>query len=194
MRKIICILCLTFCFYSCKSSKSSKTPSTNKSSISSRPDRAVVSSKDARRNTANYPDISEPKGRNPDFKLAENIIDYAKKFDGVKYKYGGNTKKGMDCSGLVTTAFESEGIVLPRSSSEIALSGDWIDLKEVQKGDLLFFATNGKSRTVSHVALVTYAHSGNVEFIHSTTSAGVITSSLAERYWYFAFVQARRVL
>lgn len=191
MRKIAFIVCLSICFYSCKSSKPSNR---NNSTISTRPTKAVIDQDNSKTSTKGYPRVDELNERNPKSKIVENIIEYAKQFDGVRYKYGGTTKKGMDCSGLVTLAFNSEGIVLPRSSGDIALTGDWIDLKEVQKGDLLFFATNGKSRTVNHVALVTHVNEGQVEFMHATTSAGVITSSLAERYWYFAFVQARRVL
>lgn len=194
MKKIIFLLCLALSFYGCKSSKYSKKSSGNNTTISSKPAKAVIDSKNSRRTNTDYPDINEPNSRNSNSELAENIINYAMKFEGVRYKYGGNDKKGMDCSGLVTSAFSNEGISLPRSSSDIALSGDWIDLKEVQKGDLLFFATSGKSRTVSHVALVTQVNEGQVQFIHSTTSAGVIVSSLAERYWYYAFIQARRLL
>ena len=76
----------------------------------------------------------------------------------------------------------------------MASQGNWIDLKKVKKGDLLFFATKKNSRKINHVGLVVSSRVGHVEFIHSTTSKGVITSSLAERYWYYAFVQARRVL
>ena len=100
----------------------------------------------------------------------------------------------MDCSGLIYTAFKEEAVAIPRVSSAMAKSGNWIDLKEVKEGDLLFFATKKNNRSVNHVGLVTYSNTGNVEFIHSTTSSGVIVSNLAERYWYFAFVQARRVL
>jgi cell wall-associated NlpC family hydrolase len=156
---------------SCKSSKTSK----------SSPSKRIVTTKSQR-------------SPSPYTELADDIIKDAEKYDGVSYKYGGNSKKGMDCSGLVTTAFASQGIALPRSSSQIAVTGDWIDLKEVEKGDLLFFATSKKSRTVNHVGLVTFVGNDKIHFIHSTTSAGVITSSLAENYWYFAFVQARRVL
>ncbi len=194
MKKIIFVLFLTICFFSCKSSKYSKKSSGNNTTVSSKPSNTVIDNKSPRRKNTDYPDINEPNSRNANSELAENIIDYAMKFEGVRYKYGGTDKKGMDCSGLVTSAFSTEGISLPRSSSDIALSGDWIDLKEVQKGDLLFFATSGKSRNVNHVALVTHVNDGQVQFIHSTTSAGVIVSSLAERYWYFAFVQARRLL
>lgn len=125
---------------------------------------------------------------------AENIVDYAKQFEGVRYKYGGTTKKGMDCSGLIQTSYKSEAVLLPRTTNDLATSGDWIDLKEVQKGDLLFFATKKNTRKVNHVGIVTSVNKGDVEFIHASTSKGVMTSKLIERYWYFAFVQARRVL
>ena len=125
---------------------------------------------------------------------SKKSVDYALKFEGVKYKYGGTTKKGMDCSGLIVTSFDSENIPLPRSTGDLSNTGDWIDLKEVVKGDLLFFATNKNSRKVNHVGIVTEARDGYVEFIHASTSSGVMISNVAEKYWYFAFVQARRVI
>lgn len=192
MKKIVFILSLVFCFYSCKSSKNTKKTSKASTTVSSRPSKPIIGEEKGGIASAEFPKTKELNNRNSD--LAENIIHYAMKFEGVRYKFGGTDKKGMDCSGLVTTAFNSEDISLPRSSGEIALKGDWIDLKEVQKGDLLFFATMGKSRKISHVALVTHVNQGQIEFIHSSTSAGVIVSSLAEKYWYYAFVQARRVL
>lgn len=195
MRKAIIILCLTVCFYNCKSSKHSQKTSESNTITSSRPSKPVIDHNNKKGNRIDYPSLNDPDPRdNSNSETAEKIIDYAMKFEGVRYKYGGTDKKGMDCSGLVTSAFSNEGIALPRSSSEIAFSGDWIDLKKVKKGDLLFFATSGKSRKVNHVALVTHVNEGQVEFIHSTNSAGVIVSSLAERYWYHTFVQARRVL
>lgn len=125
---------------------------------------------------------------------AEAIVDYAKSFDGTRYKYGGVTKRGMDCSGLIYTSFKQHHINLPRTTRELANTGDWVDLKEVTIGDLVFFATRKNSRKVNHVGLVTAVRPGHVEFIHASTSKGVMISSIAERYWYFAFVQARRVL
>ncbi|OUR94496.1 glycoside hydrolase [Flavobacteriales bacterium 34_180_T64] len=170
MKKIALILLLSISLVNCKSSKSTKSvkkPRTTKTTIHS------------------------PKKVNS---KTNNIIDYALQFEGVKYRYGGTTKKGMDCSGLVITAFKSEAINLPRTTRDQVLSGNWIDLHDVQKGDLLFFATKKNSRSVNHVGIVTVSRSGYVEFIHSTTSKGVIVSNLAERYWYLAFVQARRIL
>ena len=142
-------------------------------------------------------EVIRPKEREIDrvvSKKIENIIDEAKKYEGTRYKYGGTTKKGMDCSGLVTVAFQEEDIILPRTTGALSATGDWIDVKELQEGDLVFFATQKNSRRVNHVGIVTTSRPGHVEFIHSTTSRGVIISNLAERYWYLAYVQGRRVL
>ncbi len=127
-------------------------------------------------------------------KEAENIVKYAKTFNGTRYKYGGTTKRGMDCSGLIYTSFNKHNITVPRTTTDLKNAGSWIDLKDVNVGDLLFFATKKNSRRVNHVGIVTNVRTGNVEFIHASSSRGVMESSLAEHYWYFAFVQARRVL
>jgi len=173
MKKIILILILCVCFISCKSSKGVVTKKSRTTKTTN--------------NTPSSPSASTPK-------TVVNIIDYAKTFEGTRYKYGGTTKKGMDCSGLVVTAFEKEDISLPRTTGDLSKRGDWIDVKEVKEGDLLFFATKKNSRHVNHVGIVTATRPGHVEFIHSTTSRGVIVSNLAEKYWFLAYVQARRVL
>ena len=125
---------------------------------------------------------------------AETIVKYAKTFDGTRYKYGGTTKKGMDCSGLIFTSYKKYNVNLPRTTSGLKSTGDWIDLEDVNVGDLIFFATSKNSRKVNHVGIVTKVRTGNVEFLHASSSRGVMISSLAEKYWYFSFVQARRVL
>ncbi|MCX7546873.1 C40 family peptidase [Xanthomarina sp. F1114] len=174
MRKITYILVLLISITACKSTKKAKTSS--------------------KKNQKTTKVANTPTNSKADTKVINNIIQTAEKYNGVRYKYGGTTKKGMDCSGLITTAFNSENIQLPRTTGSLATTGNWVDVKEVQKGDLLFFATSKNSRRINHVGLVTEARRGFVEFIHSTTSAGVITSKLSEKYWYFAFVQARRIL
>ena len=122
------------------------------------------------------------------------IISYAKTFKGTRYKYGGTSKKGMDCSGLVYTAFGKEEIKLPRVSRDMAKRGKPISLSKSAKGDLLFFITNKNKKSINHVGLVISVKSGEILFIHSTTSKGVIISSMEERYWKSAFVKARRVI
>lgn len=124
--------------------------------------------------------------------LADKIVDNAKAFNGVKYKYGGTTSKGMDCSGLVYVAFKKEQILLPRTSRDMAKKGVTITLNEVEKGDLLFFQTKKNKKAINHVRLI--IRSGSTQFIHSSTSQGVIVSSLDEPYWKSAFIEARRIL
>ena len=173
MKKIILILFLSAFLASCKSSKRvvTKKSTTTKST--------------KKRNAS--PSASTPE-------TVVNIIDYAKTFEGTRYKYGCTTKKGMDCSGLVVTAFKKEDILLPRTTADLSKRGDWIDVKEVKEGDLLFFATKKNNRKVNHVGIVTSSRPGHVEFIHASSSRGVMISNLAEKYWYLAYVQARRIL
>lgn len=125
--------------------------------------------------------------------IKKEIIAYAKTFEGTRYKYGGTTEAGMDCSGLVSTAFMKENITLPRISRDMATKGILISFKDIEAGDLVFFKTSRRS-TINHVGLVVESKRGEVKFIHSTTSAGVIISSLDEDYWKKAFVEVRRVI
>ncbi len=127
------------------------------------------------------------------WKVKQEIIDYAKTFEGTRYKFGGTTGAGMDCSGLVCTAFEKENIRLPRISRDIATKGIPVSLKDIEPGDLVFFKTSSRN-IISHVGLVVEAKQGDIRFIHSTTRAGVIISSLEETYWKKAFVEVRRII
>lgn len=123
-----------------------------------------------------------------------SIIDHALSYLGTTYRYGGTSNAGMDCSGLVYTAFSQKDIQLPRSSREMATQGETLKLDEVEIGDLLFFITDKRKKTINHVGLVVELAGDVIQFIHSTTSAGVIISSLQERYWQEHFVLARRIL
>ena len=173
MKKIVLLLVLCISFGSCNSSKGIKTKKSKTTKVNTR------------KNNTTSPKPS---------KTIESIIDYAQTFEGTRYKYGGTTKRGMDCSGLVVIAFQKENINLPRTTADLKKTGEWIDVKNVKEGDLLFFATKKNSRKVNHVGIVTKSRPGYVEFIHSTSSKGVITSNLSERYWYSAYVQARRMM
>ena len=167
MKRTLLILCILLSLSSCKSSKRAATKKSPKT-------------------TTTTSNSYSPK--------ALKIISYAQQFEGVRYKYGGTTKRGMDCSGLVYTSFNAHNVALPRISSDMAKRGDWVDIKVIKPGDLVFFATKKNSRRVNHVGLVTKVRGDDFEFIHATTSRGVITSSIKERYWYLAYVQARRIL
>ncbi len=128
------------------------------------------------------------------FNFADRIINTALEYSGVRYKYGGTSKDGLDCSGLMMISFGEHDYNLPRSSSQMAEEGKKVKLNEVAKGDLLFFCTGRRNRKINHVGLVVTTEGDEIKFIHSSTSRGVIVSSLREGYWNSAFVKATRVL
>lgn len=121
------------------------------------------------------------------------IIQTAMDYSGTRYRYGGTSRKGMDCSGLLYVAFNAHDFALPRVSHEMADQGRRIRVSKLQKGDLLFFKTSRRGKRINHVGLVVEVKEGDVRFIHATTSRGVIVSSLREGFWNYAFVKATRV-
>ncbi len=138
--------------------------------------------------------LMEETGYNISPVIVDEIINTALGFSGVRYKYGGISEKGIDCSGLLYVAFKAHDISLPRVSHEMAEQGRRIRVNDVSKGDLLFFTTTRRGRKINHVGLVVEVEGDNIKFIHSTTSRGVIVSSLREGFWNYAFVKATRVL
>lgn len=126
---------------------------------------------------------------------AQQIVNNAKEFDGVRYRGGGTTKDGMDCSGMVYATFKIFDVTLPRSSHEMAKVGEVLDFKDIKKGDLIFFKNNPKKRSINHVGIVTeVTEEGEVKFIHSSSSNGVVVSSMNEPYYDRTYVQANRVI
>jgi len=122
------------------------------------------------------------------------ILKDAEKYLGAPYKFAGNTSAGFDCSGLVSKVFDENGVKLPRRSEDQSKTGKEIHVHQVMPGDLLFFATAGGNR-VSHVGIVhDVLDNGEINFVHSSTSKGVIISSLNEKYWNQAYLFARRLL
>ncbi|QGK75855.1 C40 family peptidase [Flavobacterium sp. SLB02] len=137
--------------------------------------------------------VSKKESKTENRYVVNNLIKKATDNIGVKYKAGGTTKSGFDCSGLVYTTFESENIKLPRPSYEQAKIGKIIKVSDAQKGDLIFFKTN-RSKQINHVGLITEVNSNEIKFVHSSTSKGVIISSTKEAYYQNSFVQINRVL
>jgi cell wall-associated NlpC family hydrolase len=125
--------------------------------------------------------------------LALKLIETATNRIGTRYRSGGTSEEGFDCSGLVYSTFSAYDIKLPRSSFDQSFFGTKIDNKEVKKGDLIFFKTNGRGR-INHVGLVVEVLEDEIKFVHSSTSSGVIISSTKESYYERTFAQVNRVL
>jgi len=110
---------------------------------------------------------------------------------GTPYKYGGNTKRGTDCSGFVSSVYmEKEKVSVPRTTKEGFKNGKSIDRSNLVVGDLVFFSKLGNRNNVNHVGI--YVGDGN--FMHASTSLGVTITSLDDNHWKTLYLGARRYL
>lgn len=108
---------------------------------------------------------------------------------GVRYKYGGSSIKGFDCSGFTSYVFEQLfGEKLHRRSSDQATQGQKVAKADLREGDLVFFKTNGKS--ISHVGI----YIGDGQFAHASTKDGIVITGMDDRYYTKRYVTARRIL
>ncbi len=114
------------------------------------------------------------------------IVNTAKKYLGVRYVYGGSTPSGFDCSGLVQYVFKKNGISVSRTSAAQSRQGKTVSRSELQPGDLLFFARNGK---VHHVGI----YAGNGQMIHAPHTGDVVRyTSINTSYRNKEFYCAKR--
>jgi lipoprotein Spr/probable lipoprotein NlpC len=122
-----------------------------------------------------------------DYKLKALQAEY-KKWQGVDYKNGGCTKKGVDCSSFVQQVYyDAFGLHIPRTTKQQVKVGREISKKNLKAGDMVFFKTGWVDR---HVGI--YLQKG--EFMHVSTKRGVSKSSLYNPYWRSKYWQSRRVL
>lgn len=113
--------------------------------------------------------------------LRRALRDYAMEFVGVPYRYGGNDRGGLDCSGLVCRVYQDVAhFKLPRNSAEQGEFCRRISKGKLKAGDLLFFTgKRGGGGRVSHVAI----YIGRGKMVHASSSRGVIVSSIDDDYW-----------
>ncbi|AZD31129.1 C40 family peptidase [Pseudomonas chlororaphis] len=126
--------------------------------------------------------------------LADSILERGMSLIGTRYRFGGTSEAGFDCSGFIGYLFREEaGMNLPRSTREmINVDAPLVARNKLQPGDLLFFATNGRRGRVSHAGI----YLGDDQFIHSSSrrSGGVRVDSLGDSYWSKTFIEAKRAL
>lgn len=123
-------------------------------------------------------------------KTEKSLVKEATAWLGTPYKYGGNTRSGVDCSGFVYHVFlNALDIKLPRNSRKQHEFCRKISKKDLATGDLVFFATTRGSKKVSHVGL----YVGDGKMIHASTSRGVVCQNLSDDYYTRTFVGAGRV-
>lgn len=125
---------------------------------------------------------------------ASDLVKFAETLIGVKYKYGSSDKKnGFDCSGFITYVFNTFDIKVPRISSDFTNAGKEILLKDSQPGDLILFTgSDANSGVVGHMGIITENKNGWVEFIHASTSRGVMISGM-NSYFIPRYVKTNRI-
>ncbi|MEY4792858.1 MAG: hypothetical protein RIT34_1665 [Bacteroidota bacterium] len=122
------------------------------------------------------------------------IINYAKSFLGVPYRYGGTTPSGFDCSGFINYIFGNFGFDLVRTSYGLAELGTTVKLSDVQPGDLMFFkGSNVHSTAVGHVALVVEVTPDAIKFIHSANTGVRIDNFKTSQYYIQRYIKTKRL-
>ncbi|HOA54882.1 MAG: NlpC/P60 family protein [Acetivibrionales bacterium] len=124
-------------------------------------------------------------------RAAEDVINYARRYLGVKYVWGGSTSKGFDCSGFVQYVYKHFGIKLNRTSATQAKNGSHVKKANLKPGDLVFFDTNGKRSRINHVGI----YIGDGKMIHSSSYyKGVVITDISSGFYAKTYMTARRVL
>lgn len=120
--------------------------------------------------------------------VASALRRQADEWKGVRYRRGGLSRAGIDCSGFVHVTYRNVfGLSVPRTTKSLAQIGSRVGRERLRPGDLVFFRTGLRKR---HVGI--YVADG--AFLHASTSRGVTMSSLDEGYWDKSYRGARRVL
>lgn len=127
--------------------------------------------------------------------LVGSLIGFAKEHLSTRYRSGGTTKRGFDCSGFTRFCFSQFGISLPHSSAAQGTVGRSVDQAEAQPGDLILFKghSSGSSR-IGHVGLITEVVGNRIKFIHSAWNGGVRYDYLHASYYQRRFMGVRRVI
>lgn len=123
--------------------------------------------------------------------LRDELVNTAKRFIGIPYRWGGTTAtNGFDCSGLTMVSYRLNGLNLPRVSRSQFEAGKWVAKKNLQPGDLVFFATKGGTR-VTHVGM----YVGNGDFIHAPrTGKNVRIEKLSNTFFAKTYMGGRSYL
>ena len=118
------------------------------------------------------------------------LVERAKKYLGTNYFWGGTTPRGFDCSGYMQYLYKEVGMTIPRTAFQQSKVGISVKIKNLKKGDLLFFKTDRRPIPVTHVGM----YIGDKKFIHAASKKkGVIISPIYGKYKY-KFIKAKRFL
>lgn len=113
----------------------------------------------------------------------EAVINTAKSYIGTPYLWGGNSKAGMDCSGLIHLSYKAAGYQIPRTAKEQSKFGKNKGWNGLKPGDVVFFKFKEKRNKWWHSGMITEVKGDQIKFIHASSSRGVTESNLMSDYY-----------
>ncbi len=131
--------------------------------------------------------FSQAPVQNKKAQLKHRIMSEFAQWRGTDYRWGGDSRNGIDCSAFTRRIIAS--VIhrrLPRTAQEQSRMGQKVSQRELKVGDLVFFKMEPN---VHHVGV----YIGNDSFIHASSSQGVTMSHLSNQYWQAHYLTARRV-
>ena len=130
--------------------------------------------------------LADPPGPDPD--PGTEVANFAQQYVGSRYRWGGASPAGFDCTGFVMFVFGQFGVTLPHNEAGQLAAGNQIAAADLQPGDVLVFA-NTYRRGLSHVGI----YVGDGQFVHAADERhGVLVSNLWDSYWGPRLVGASR--
>ncbi len=115
-----------------------------------------------------------------------SIVRTAQRYVGARYRHGGTSPGGFDCSGYVMYVYEKNGILLPRSAQSQYRAGRRIRFRQAKPGDLVFFRTSRRKK-LSHVGI----YMGGRKFVHAPrTGKRVSYADMGKLYWKKRYIGA----
>ena len=125
---------------------------------------------------------------NPSTSMEHRMQGEIDSWMGTPYVYGGASKSGVDCSAFTQAVFRSIGIDIPRRASRQSTAAETVSRNNLRYGDLVFFNTSGSG--ISHCGI----YLGNGEFVHASSSRGVVRDMLNHPYYSSRYVTGGRFL
>jgi len=127
--------------------------------------------------------------REKSFTHMRDFFSDVSQYFGTRYRSGGQTPAGFDCSGFVRFMFDKVfNMSLPRSSKEMSALGLQVSKNDLRPGDLVFF--HSRNKRINHVGIFI----GNDTFVHSSLTKGITEDQLKHQYYEKRFAGAVRLL